>query len=122
MTREMLEKAWEKAGLYQRTICRNFKGGDGIVTIYNDLGIAIPLGACESGKMVFDKGASIGPYTIRHQNEKWEVLAGEIECQGTTYGVGSKIIFENESVVSVKNTYAGDTIIGFTKYLHSYRN
>ena len=121
MTRKMLEKDWE-AGLYQKIICRNYQGGEGITVIYNDLGIRIPLGACESGKMVLDPKASIGPYTLRHQKIVWKILAGQIEYHGDTYGPEDELIFQNNSVVSVKNTYTGETIIGFTKYLHTYHD
>lgn len=116
MTREMLEKDWN-AGLYQKTICRNWKGGDGTTVIYNDLGIKIPLGACESGKIMLDKNASIGPYTLKYQKTIWKILAGQIEYHGNTYGPGDELTFYDDSTVSAKNTYAGETIIGFTTYL-----
>jgi len=121
MTKEMLERDWN-AGLYQKSICRHWKGGDGTTVIYNDLGIKIPLGACESGKMLLDPGASIGPYTVKYQKTVWKVLAGQIEYRGNTYSPGAELTFQDESTVRVKNTYAGETIIGFTTYLQTYHN
>lgn len=118
ITEEMLEEQCQ-AGLYNKTMCLNWKGGNGNVTIYNDICIRIPKKANASGKIVMDKGASLGLHTNYYETEEWQVLAGAIEFRGKVYVVGEKLTFRHNDIHYANNVHTGKTIIGFVMYLQT---